>query len=87
MHECQAVFHHRHHAQMGENPELRTLFHRLANLLGTFIIPIFIFDGMKRPSEKRGKKVPDKPHWLTNRFMEFIDAFGFYSHVVSLIVV
>lgn len=32
-------------------------------------------------STKRGKRVTAKAHWLTERFQEFILAFGFHSHV------
>ena len=70
---------------MGENPELRTLFHRLARLLQMCIIPVFVFDGPDRPHRKREKKVSTKPHWLTSRFKEFIEAFGFYSHMVKFL--
>ena len=83
MHESQAVFFHRHHSQMGENPELRVLFYRLSNLLKMSVIPVFVFDGPNRPSIKRGNKIPALPHWMTERFKELIDAFGFHSHVVS----
>ena len=83
MNECQAVFHSPRHAQMGENPELRALFYRLANLLRMCVIPVFIFDGPGRPSRKRGKIVLSKEHWLTMRFKEFIEAFGFFSHDVN----
>ena len=68
---------------MGENPELRLLFYRLSNLLKIAVIPVFVFDGSGRPSVKRGKRVPTLPHWMTKRFEEFINAFGFYSHTVS----
>lgn len=85
LNECQAQFFHRHHAQMGENPELRTLFHRLARLLQMCIIPVFVFDGPDRPHQKRGKRVLTKPHWLTDRFKEFVEAFGFYSHMVTFL--
>ena len=83
MNDCQAAFHVPRHAQMGENPELKALFYRLANLLHMCTIPVFVFDGPNRPSEKRGKKVIAKPHWLTTRFKEFINAFGFFVHDVS----
>jgi Holliday junction resolvase YEN1 len=83
MHETQAVFFHHHHSQMGENPELRLLFYRLSNILKMAMIPVFVFDGSGRPSVKRGKKVSALPHWMTERFREFIDAFGFHAHTVS----
>jgi hypothetical protein len=83
IHECQAAFFNPRHSQMGENPELRTLFYRLADLLKMCVVPVFVFDGPSRPAKKRGKNVVTQPHWLTDRFKEFIDAFGFYSHMVS----
>ena len=83
IYECQAAFFNPRHSQMGENPELRTLFYRLADLLNMCIVPVFVFDGPSRPTKKRGKNVMTQPHWLTDRFKEFIDAFGFYSHMVS----
>jgi len=67
---------------MGENPELRTLFYRLANLLQMCLIPIFVFDGAGRPRSKRGHTVSGQAHWITERFASFIEAFGFYSHLV-----
>jgi len=82
MHECQAAFFKCRHAQMGENPELRTLFYRLANLLKLCLIPVFVFDGVGRPKSKRGQKVSGEAHWITERFIAFIDAFGFHSHYV-----
>ncbi|KDR76087.1 hypothetical protein GALMADRAFT_247269 [Galerina marginata CBS 339.88] len=81
MNECQAVFHHRRHAQMGQNPELRTLFYRLAGLLECTVTPVFVFDGPYRPARKRGKAVVRRENWLAKRFREMIDAFGFYSHM------
>lgn len=84
IHECQAAFFNPRHSQMGENPELHTLFYRLADLLRMCIIPVFIFDGLSHPAKKRGKNVVTQPHWLTDRFKEFIDAFGFYSYTVSV---
>jgi len=83
MHECQAVFFGPCHTQMGENPELHTLFYRLAALLEMSIIPVFVFDGPNRPLQKRGRNVVTRPHWMTDRFKKFIEAFGFYYHTVS----
>ena len=42
-----------HHSQAGANPELRTLFFRLAQLLQFPVILLFIFDGEERPPIKR----------------------------------
>ncbi|KAF8177432.1 PIN domain-like protein [Pholiota molesta] len=62
----------------GENPAVRTLFYRLCRLLTLPIVPIFVFDGPRRPSMKRNTAVKTKkPHWLTLPFQKFIEAFGF----------
>lgn len=82
MGQAEAVFFHPGHATAGQNPELRTLFFKLAKLLNTCILPIFVFDGPLRPAVKRGQNVVPIAHWLTNDFKELIDAFGFYSHEV-----
>jgi holliday junction resolvase YEN1 len=82
LNQCQAVFL-RHHSQAGENPELRTLFFRLARLLRVPVTVVFVFDGPIRPSMKRGKSVATKSHWLTSSFQELITAFGFHRHNVS----
>jgi Holliday junction resolvase YEN1 len=66
-----------HHSQAGANPELRTLFFRLARLLQFPVNLLFIFDGEGRPSIKRGKKVIKTPHWLTERVQEMLGLFGF----------
>lgn len=42
-------------ARGGTNAAIRTLFYRLARLLGTPIQPIFVFDGPHKPPFKRGK--------------------------------
>lgn len=71
-----------HHAGAGQNPELRTLFYRLAAILAMPLHAIFVFDGPKRPRMKRGKQVRGKSHWLTRRFCDLLDAFGFRWHDV-----
>ncbi|KIL57606.1 hypothetical protein M378DRAFT_87657 [Amanita muscaria Koide BX008] len=78
--QSQAVFFKPGHATAGENPELRTLFFKLSQLLSACILAIFIFDGPLRPSVKRGKNVVASPHWLTEDFQRLINAFGFFSH-------
>lgn len=84
MTQTQAAFYHPGvHMQAGENPELRTIYFRLARFLKLPVTPLFVFDGDGRPPIKRGKQVKSKPHWLTEGFKRLIDAFGFYSHDVS----
>ncbi|KPA35518.1 flap endonuclease gen 1 [Fusarium langsethiae] len=43
-------------AQGGTNPEIRTLFYRLARLLTCPVEPIFVFDGPYKPTIKRNKQ-------------------------------
>lgn len=40
-------------------------------------LPIFVFDGPKRPKIKRGKAVGGKEHWMVNNLRTVLDAFGF----------
>ncbi|EPQ55140.1 PIN domain-like protein, partial [Gloeophyllum trabeum ATCC 11539] len=71
----------RNHAQAGESPELRTIFHRLSHFSKYPLIAVFVFDGPGRPHRKRGKRVMTTPHWLTSGMQEMIEAFGFYVHL------
>ncbi|KAH9009404.1 PIN domain-like protein [Lactarius hengduanensis] len=70
-------FFHAAHGRGGENPELRTLFFRCAKLTSTPFLPLFIFDGPKRPKVKRGKSVSGGKHWLVDSMKRMIEAFGF----------
>lgn len=40
-------------------------------------LPLFVFDGPKRPKIKRGKVVGGKEHWMVNSLRTILDAFGF----------
>jgi holliday junction resolvase YEN1 len=80
--QCQSTFSH-NHAQFGQNPELRTLFYRLAGLLCYCADFVFVFDGPHRASIKRGKKVKTTPHWLTSGMQEMLTAFGFAWYIVG----
>jgi hypothetical protein len=71
-----------HHAGAGQNPELRTLFYRLAAILAIPVHAVFIFDGPEWPQVKQGKQVRGKSHWLTRRFRDLLNAFGFQWHDV-----
>lgn len=77
-------FYHAAYGREGENPELRTLFFRCSKLLGVPLLPLFVFDGPKRPSIKRNKKVSGKAHWLTDGMKNIIEAFGFEWHTVNI---
>lgn len=46
-------------------------------------LPLFVFDGPKRPSVKRGKRVSGNNHWLTTGMKNIIEAFGFEWRTVS----
>lgn len=70
-------FFHAAYGREGENPELRTLFFRCSRFLGTPFLPLFVFDGPKRPSIKRNKHIGRNAHWLTNGMKNIIEAFGF----------
>ncbi|EGN94841.1 hypothetical protein SERLA73DRAFT_30636, partial [Serpula lacrymans var. lacrymans S7.3] len=70
-------FFHAAYGKEGENPELRTLFFRCCRLMTTPFLPLFVFDGPKRPSVKRGKRVSGNSHWLTTGMKNIIEAFGF----------
>ncbi|KAF9226136.1 hypothetical protein BS17DRAFT_776724 [Gyrodon lividus] len=58
-----------HHAGAGQNPELCTLFYRLAAISVILAHVVFIFDGLEQPKVKWGKQ-----------FCELLDAFGFRWH-------
>ncbi|KIJ18164.1 hypothetical protein PAXINDRAFT_71568, partial [Paxillus involutus ATCC 200175] len=70
-------FFHAAYGKEGENPELRTLFFRCCRLLQAPLLPLFVFDGPKRPAIKRGKRVGGSAHWLTQGMKNIIEAFGF----------
>jgi Holliday junction resolvase YEN1 len=75
-------FFHAAHGREGENPKLRTLFFRCAKLIRAPSLPLFIFDGPKRPKVKRRKKISSKKHWLVNGMKGIIEAFGFKWRMV-----
>ncbi|KAF8920006.1 hypothetical protein CPB85DRAFT_737374 [Mucidula mucida] len=70
-------FFHAEYGKEGENPELRTLFFRCAQLLRAPIIPLFIFDGPKRPEFKRGKHINRQANKLTTGMKRIIESYGF----------
>jgi holliday junction resolvase YEN1 len=75
-------YYHAHSSREGENPELRMLFFRLAKFLALPLLPLFIFDGPKRPKNKRNKRIMGAQHPLTGSFKVMIEAFGFEHHQV-----
>ena len=76
MHSVCPVFQY-NHAGAGTNPELRTLFYRLAALLKIPLHAVFIFDGPARPRAKRRKQIQRPHHWLASAFQEMLTIFGF----------
>ncbi|PFH50014.1 hypothetical protein AMATHDRAFT_92044, partial [Amanita thiersii Skay4041] len=70
-------FFHAEYGKEGENPVLRTLFFRCASLMRTTFLPLFVFDGPKRPDFKRGKKINKTSHKLIPGMKAIIEAFGF----------
>jgi Holliday junction resolvase YEN1 len=70
-------FFHAQSSREGENPELRLIFFRLAKLLSEPFLPLFVFDGPKRPTWKRGIQISKKPHWMIHGVKTMINAFGF----------
>ena len=76
-------FYHATFGKEGENPELRTLFFRCAKLMTMPLLPLFVFDGPRRPRVKRNKHISGKPHWMIQGMQKIIEAFGFQYTTVS----
>ncbi|KAF8598071.1 hypothetical protein BDV93DRAFT_512787 [Ceratobasidium sp. AG-I] len=70
-------FFHAAYGREGENPELRTLFFRLAKLASFTFCPLFVFDGPQRPKTKRGKTINTRMNSLAPGMKNMIAAFGF----------
>ncbi|TFK22939.1 hypothetical protein FA15DRAFT_688153 [Coprinopsis marcescibilis] len=70
-------FFHAEYGKEGENPVLRTLFFRCATLMKSPFLPLFVFDGPKRPDFKRGKKVNKTASKLIPGMKQIVEAFGF----------
>ena len=86
LNQTQSIFHvPGMHYQVGENPELRVLFYRIARFRKLPIHLVFVFDGENRPALKRGINVRVKAHALTNSFQELIEQYGYSSHTVESI--
>ncbi|KAK0626936.1 hypothetical protein B0T14DRAFT_534986 [Immersiella caudata] len=64
----------------GSNPAIRTLFYRLARLLGSAIEPIFVFDGPHKPVFKRNKRSGRGDGVATAMAKRLIRLFGFAIH-------
>ncbi|TFK69797.1 hypothetical protein BDN72DRAFT_819685 [Pluteus cervinus] len=68
---------HAEYGREGENPELRTIFFRCATLMNAPFLPLFVFDGPKRPHVKRGKEIKRLPHKLVPGVKAIVEAFGY----------
>lgn len=89
MNECVAADHASHIHQHRSNGALRTFFEKLCKLLRvTPVIAIFVFDGPRRPSFKRGKEINTHsiPEWKAP-CEEIIEACGFYSYQVRIYLI
>ena len=78
-------FFHAAHGREGENPELRTLFFRCARLMNAPFLPLFVFDGPKRPKVKRGKRISGDKHWLVDSMKKIIEVFGYEWRMVCFL--
>ncbi|KAF9446531.1 hypothetical protein P691DRAFT_708350 [Macrolepiota fuliginosa MF-IS2] len=70
-------FFHAEYGKEGENPVLRTLFFRCATLTKAPFLPLFVFDGPKRPDFKRGKRINKTGNKLIPGMKRIVEAFGF----------
>ncbi|CAG8404094.1 unnamed protein product [Penicillium salamii] len=67
----------------GRNPELRTLFFRLLNLLALPVHPLFVYDGPQKPAFKRGKAVSSRSYGsvpIIRRSKDLLEKFRFPWH-------
>lgn len=80
-------FFHAAYGREGENPELRTLFFRCARLMSVPFLPLFIFDGPKRPKVKRGKRISGEKHWLVDSMKGMLEAFGYEWRMVCSVLI
>jgi len=55
-------------------------------MLALPLLPLFVFDGPKRPAFKRGKRVGKNVHWLTAGMQQIIEAYGFEWRTVRRIM-
>ncbi|KAI1784256.1 hypothetical protein LXA43DRAFT_976766 [Ganoderma leucocontextum] len=66
--------------RVGDNPELRTLFFKLARWSKLPVSLLFVFDGRERPKVKRGSRMGKSgSHPHARGFRELIDLFGWDS--------
>lgn len=75
-------FFHAEYGKEGENPVLRTLFFRCATLMKAPFLPLFVFDGPRRPAFKRGKRISKADNKLIPGMKRIVEAFGFEWRMV-----
>ncbi|KAG7096287.1 hypothetical protein E1B28_003734 [Marasmius oreades] len=68
------------HSQLGPNPELSIIFHKLSFFLKLPAVLIIVLDGTSRPNIKRGTKVKKAPHWMVKGLRELVEGFGYHMH-------
>ncbi|EIW69500.1 hypothetical protein TREMEDRAFT_39085 [Tremella mesenterica DSM 1558] len=62
------------HAQVpqhGENPFLRTIFYKITQLLQQPVLPVFVFDGPNKPSQKRNQNITGQFGTADHRSKQF----------------
>ncbi|SJL13787.1 uncharacterized protein ARMOST_17235 [Armillaria ostoyae] len=75
--ECGWMFAAKYHHGQTKNAAQASLFKRLGRLFHLPVLPLFVFDGPKRPVNKRKKKVTKTTNWLTAEFKDLLEGFGF----------
>ncbi|KAK0460352.1 PIN domain-like protein [Armillaria novae-zelandiae] len=65
-----------HHGQT-KSPAQASLFKRIGRLFHLPVVPLFVFDGPRRPVNKRKKNITKTSDWLTADFKCLLDGFGF----------
>ncbi|KAK0466671.1 PIN domain-like protein [Armillaria novae-zelandiae] len=65
-----------HHGQT-KSPAQASLFKRIGRLFHLPVVPLFVFDGPRRPVNKRKKNITKTSDWLTADFKRLLDGFGF----------
>ncbi|KAK0187068.1 PIN domain-like protein [Armillaria mellea] len=65
-----------HHGQTKSTAQA-SLFKQLGRLFHLLVLPLFVFDGPKRPVNKHKKRVNKMTDWLTAEFKDLLEGFGF----------
>jgi len=74
------------HAQSHGGP-LKIFFYKLCKILSSPAVAVFVYDGARRPSFKRGVKVNTlRESWWSDLSKRMIQDFGFHWHQVHMII-